>query len=687
MHRRFWLEILISITLTACGDNHPPKLQPIADQTAAVGVELSIELRATDADGDTLHFDFAAPGLPDIKTRANPAVLSTFADNVAIFRWTPQASDRNTTPYAFDFKVTDGKATTTETVQITVGDSTGSAPVFRQPLGTGTTLDLSTDKCIDVAIVVEDTDSTMVTISEDQPQIEGGMLNVTGPFDATWHWCPTSAEIMAQDRYLLHLLADDGSNQATKSYLIVLRQGTGTNCPGQPPVIMHTPLAPQSTLLDIKIDATVSDDLGIKAAPLVYYSTNQPVGSPNLATMSQVTMTRLSGTTLSGMYEGVIPNPVATSPTGTKKTIYYVIEAKDNDDPTGMCDHVVDAPASGTYAVDVTNPGGGRGTLTQCQPCSSDVQCAAGYDCIDIFSTGKFCARECTGSPPCATGSNCSTTMLTSVDGKVSRFCRPTTMSCTPTMACVDDSYEDNDFINNIPNAMSANFQPGAVPNLVFCPASPTTADEDWYQMTLSTSAIVTAQMKLKEYTVGKGFWDLDLELDDGTGLTVDDSAGITDTEYITACMATGKALVHVLTLDQNNLTPTKYDLTVTRTGPDANEAVGDNGPTTNVWLGKSPGAFNQNICGSEDWFWKVLDVGAHLVVDLYFTAQKPREDLDVRLVQDSTMAQVATGSPIDGGERIDYNAAASDTYYVVVSGHDRDMGANVYQLNVVSSP
>ncbi len=52
-------------------------------------------------------------------------------------------------------------------------------------------------------------------------------------------------------------------------------------------------------------------------------------------------------------------------------------------------------------------------------------------------------------------------------------------------------------------------------------------------------------------------------------------------------------------------------------------------------------------------------------------------------------MTQVAAGSQIDGGERIDYNVpdGGSNTYYLVVSGHDRDLGANVYQLNVVNAP
>ncbi len=412
-----------------CSGNHAPVLQPIADQTATVGVELSIELRATDADGDSLSFDFDAPSIPDIHSRAE---ISAFADDVAIFRWTPAASDQSDSAYPFDFKVSDGKATATETVQITVSGAAGSAPVFREPLGTGTTLDLSMQMCIDVLVTIDDTAATTVTISELDPQIDGSMLTQTDDFDATWHWCPSDAQIAAQDQYVLHLGADDGTNQATKDYLIVLRAPTQMNCPGTPPVITHSPPPAQSTLLDLTITADISDDVGLDGAPLLYYSTTAPPTPPDLTMMQQAAMALSAGDMLSGTYQGTIPNPVASAAPGTQATIYYLIEARDDDDPTGACDHVTDAPPTGTFSVDVTAPSGG-GTLMACAACSSDTQCAPTYDCVVIGTGGDtFCSRECTGSPPCPTGYNCSTGTLTSVGGKVSRFCRPKTMTCTP---------------------------------------------------------------------------------------------------------------------------------------------------------------------------------------------------------------------------------------------------------------
>ena len=90
------------------------------------------------------------------------------------------------------------------------------------------------------------------------------------------------AYVAADNRYTLVLSADDGDNPKTiKNYLIVLRGSGNTTCPGAPPVISHTP-ANQSTILDLKIPVTVTDDKGIKDNPLFYYSTTNPgaVASP-----------------------------------------------------------------------------------------------------------------------------------------------------------------------------------------------------------------------------------------------------------------------------------------------------------------------------------------------------------------------------------------------------------------------
>ena len=155
--------------------------------------------------------------------------------------------------------------------------------MFRQPLGTGTTIDLSQKNCVDLDVVVEDQDTPTVKIGQEDPIIDGANLTAKDGQSATWHWCPSRAQ-EGEDRYTLVLSADDSDNPKTiKNYLVVLRGtgGGGASCPGAPPAISHTP-ADETTRLDLAPTATVTDDKGIKDAPLFYYSTTNPGATPDL---------------------------------------------------------------------------------------------------------------------------------------------------------------------------------------------------------------------------------------------------------------------------------------------------------------------------------------------------------------------------------------------------------------------
>jgi hypothetical protein len=135
-----------------------------------------------------------------------------------VFRWTPLAE--HVGMHTFDFTASDSSSTTTVTIQIDVRAANGSAPIFRQPLGTGTVLSTA---CADLNVVIDDQDSAMVTIAQEAPIIDGAQLTIVDGLDATWHWCPTAAQIAASNRYTLELSADDGENPKTiKDYVIVL---------------------------------------------------------------------------------------------------------------------------------------------------------------------------------------------------------------------------------------------------------------------------------------------------------------------------------------------------------------------------------------------------------------------------------------------------------------------------------
>jgi hypothetical protein len=703
----------LGIALAGCG-GRPPVIQPIGDQVAEVGVELSIEIRASDPDGDTLSFDFDAPSLPDLKTRAQPASISAFADGVAIFRWTPTAADRAMTAYPIDFRVSDGQSTAVETVQVTVKDAgSGAGPIFRKPLGTGTTLDLDTDTCVSVDLLVDDAGATAVTLAEDDPRPDGDMLASDGPFSATWSWCPSAQQIAAQDRYMVTWSADDGANPKTrKSYLIVLRRTPKGNCPGAAPVITQTPPGAQSTVQDIPITVMITDDVGLKGTPLVYYSTTPPATPPNLSAMVQGTMARTAGSSQSGTYSGSIPNPVAMGAAGATATVYYVIVADDNDDPTGSCNHETISPVA-SFAV--TNPGASQG-LDVCAPCTSDAQCGGADDnCVVVGGMGQtFCSRACGAPlPNCPNGYHCSTAAVTSVDGTSSRQCLPTVGYCgaPPQMmtACADDNLEENDTRTAITNPTAAMLPPGTYANLVFCPASPTTGDEDWYGIPITGDATVDAKITL---LTGADYSDLDLQLVDSTGAILERSYSTTSMEEVTHCVPAGGGPVYlrVFTFD-TSVKQNLYDLTLTRTPGSCTAACMDDAqepndtPAQATALGSpidpTVASFAGKVCsGNDDWFAQYLLDGDKLVVDLLFTQTTIKEDLDIHLYkQDATAPGGATdltpcppcstsnGQGSASNEHFEWTVAAGmgGQYYVVVRGYDGS--ANTYTLKASITP
>jgi hypothetical protein len=662
------------LLIAACGNNRPPEIQPIGDQVAVVGVELSFEVRASDPDGNSLQFDFDAPGLPDIKTKAT---LTAFADGVAIFRWTPTAADRNTQPWAFDFRVSDGSATTTETVQIMVSDAAGAAPVFRKPLGTGTTLDLANASCIDIDILVEDLDSTDVDIVEEDPKIAGASLTQTGPFEATWHWCPSTMQKNAQDRFMLTLSATDGSGLATrKNYLIVLRSPPMTGCPGAAPMITHTPPSATSTAsTTIPITAMISDDKGIKQV-LLYSSDTMPSNPPDLASMAVTTMTRSSGTATSGTYSGSLPSPVAMAAAGTTKTVYYFIVADDDDDANGKCDHSTTAPATGTYSVAVTNPGVEMGAGV-CVRCEHDTDCGTADDHCIVIGGGPlaFCSRACGGSfPRCPNGYNCSTNNVTSVDGKSARQCLPTSGSCLP--PCTDDNLEQNDTRTTITNTTSASFPTTEQTLLSFCYTPGGAADEDWYAVDAAAGpgAGVYARATFLDDV---GFADIDLEVTNSSGSVIDYSYGFDDTEIIALCGVTGKHYLRVFTFDSPPVNENLYDLIfVGKDDPqEPNETYATGFPA-----GALPGAgkktFYGNLCpGTQDWWRSALAGNETISVNLLFD---PAEgDLDVTLYGDGGTTVVKAGTPLykSGSTTIVIGEQAS---YTVPAGQAPLIGVQV---------
>jgi hypothetical protein len=665
----------------------------VGDQVVAVGSELVLQLRATDADGDTLDYSFSSDA-PDLGDRAS---ITRTPSGDGTFRWRPVAADVG--QWHFDFKASDGDHTATLPVMIEVRSAIGAetVPVFREPLGTGTTLDLAVRECLDIPVLVEDQDSVAVTIAQEEPAIEGSTLDQSGPFAANWHWCPTRDQIDAEDRYTLTLSADDSDNPKTiKNYLVVLRRPPPMNCPGNPPVISHTPMN-VSQVVDLTIDATISDDMGLRQPPLLYYATTAPSDPPDLGAMTQATMLLIDGDMTNGTWAADVPNPAAQLPQGSMRTLYYVIVANDDDDAAGGCDHETRSPASGTHQMVVTNPGG-DGNLGLCQTCSADVQCGDSDDnCVHV-GTGDYCLKSCTSSAECGAGYTCSASPVTSVDGVSARQCVPSSGSCSMTTTCLDDFFEDND------SRAQASHLPDLDPDtydFTSCPLPDgSNDDEDWFPIILTADATVTVTL------AGQSVSDLDLGLYDAAGVRLASATGPTSNESIMRCLTPGTYYVRVYAWGAG--TQNTYSLTYARSAgacpmvcsDDASEDD-DNAIQSRVIDYPLFTSAAQQICpGDSDWYEVLMDNSEELIVDLTFNQAAANQDLDIHLYDsqsvDTTPCSVQSpgtcdfdnGQGADSNEHFEFTAPATGcaaptycTYYVVIQGYNNS--SNSYDIRI----
>ncbi len=678
-------------TTVACGGGASPELSGLTDTVAQVGTELKIDLNGTDPDGDQLTYGFHAADLPDVK-----AMVTVSPSGAGVFRWTPLGADVG--EHSFDFTVSDGGNTTTDTITIDVKSAIGSAtaPVFRQPLGTGTTIDLAKKKCVDLNIVVEDQDTAQTTITQEDPVIEGATLTQNDGLTASWQWCPTK-EQENESRYTLVLAADDGENPKTiKNYLVVLHSGSGTSCPGTAPVIAHTPQN-ASTIVDLTVDTRVTDDKGLKEAPLFYYSKTQPANPPVLSDMIQLSTLKIDGTSTDAVYAADVPNPVAGMPAGTTAKLFYVFVADDDDDEVGNCDH---STTSEVFQMTVTSTG--TANLPVCASCTSDSQCGTGDLCTFMGSQGaSFCMQSCTGG--CPTGYACSNEAVFSVDGASANQCVPQSGSCAaPTGTCLDDSNEEDDNRSAASANAAANgpFQPGTY-DFVSCPKAvqPTSgskADDDWHQI------VITQDTKLDLWLYGNGESDLDLQLYRSNETLLSKSTTLQADENIIKCVTPGTYYIKVNGFDavrseyllDYTATPQTCNTTCTDDAREDDDTYSQARVTTGSVFTSTA---NVTCPNDDDWYKVKLFNGNKITIDLTFAQSNSTQDLDLHLFKNEftdlwpcSPSDPSTCSSAHGQgavsnehavETITTGCAAGCDYFVVVRGYDGS--SNNYGISI----
>jgi hypothetical protein len=207
----------VALGIIGCGpDGSAPILETPADPQAYPGVELHLPLGARDDNPGDLRFSYQAPELEGIYDRS---AIRTYGGGSAEFDYTPVADDVGEHP--FRFMVTDDYGLTDEgTVWIQVRAGGATPPIFREPVGAGTTFEADGD-CLDVDVVVEDPDSTEVKLSEEPPYVGDATLRQSSGHAGLWNWCPPPG---VMGSFALNLSADDGDHPpTTKSFVIVVR--------------------------------------------------------------------------------------------------------------------------------------------------------------------------------------------------------------------------------------------------------------------------------------------------------------------------------------------------------------------------------------------------------------------------------------------------------------------------------
>ncbi|MBC8072070.1 MAG: pre-peptidase C-terminal domain-containing protein [Deltaproteobacteria bacterium] len=525
--------LLGAIVLVACKDGGAPVLQDPGDQTAVVGQTLTVDLLATDPDGDDLDYRFAATGVPDLATTTTVTIAP---DGHGVFTFTPLASQLGS--HLFDFVASDGDHDSKLTIAIDVvgAGGNGTQPIFRKPLGNGTVLDLEQSECVEFDVQLEDQDSTSVVLEQLPPLIQDAELTSDeSGLNGRWTWCPNREQLEASDRYDLTLSAQDAPENPPilKDYTIVLRRRAGTDCPGEAPAIEHT-VTDHTGLLDLAIEAHVSDDQGIKNAPILLYAYEDPGEPIDYTKLTVVTMDLTSGDMQDGQWRGWIPNPTAPMGEGAEADVWYVVSVNDDDDAEGDCDHLTDSPEDGTHVAHVVNDGTGNAGV--CGACSFDVQCGSFSNLCLAQESGNFCGTGCASDAECEEGYVCTPTEVQSVEGSAAQQCVPLTGSCVGggDVDCEEDDAEDNDAIDQAVTLQS--LAAGESYTASLCDDT-----NDWYRFDLDGQGAVTVTLS------GPSDVDIDLAFTDAEGVLLAASTALqSDESLTTACVEGGTYYVRI---------------------------------------------------------------------------------------------------------------------------------------------
>ena len=183
------MPVIFTIAASAPAENKPPVFTATPAQTVVAGNQLKFTVTASDPEGQALTY--SASNLPQ---------GATFDAATRSFTWTPSTSQ--TGSFQANFSVSDGKASASQTVAITVTAPAANQPPVFTPIA-------------DISATVGQL--TQVTVKATDPEGKAVTLSATGlPTGATFNaatgafsWTPSTAQ--ASTSGTINFTASDGS--------------------------------------------------------------------------------------------------------------------------------------------------------------------------------------------------------------------------------------------------------------------------------------------------------------------------------------------------------------------------------------------------------------------------------------------------------------------------------------------
>jgi hypothetical protein len=617
-------------------------------RNVAVNDTLNVPLVVNNPAGLPLTFSWRGPELPGL----DRTVVLTGTPNGGELSYTPLASHVGTLELVVAIGSSLGASE--QTLRVTVVPAASAAPVFLRP-GAGATFDLTSMSCVGVDLEVRDDDSTAVEIRAASGMPLGAELTATNPKSAHFEWCPSPDQINASDRWPVVFEADDGVHTPTQhEFLVILRNNAKEGCPGTPPeVAIQSPSKGQklTSLQGYDVRFTVSDDQGLRDAPVLFWTIEEPgnLEAPDLSVFEPVVALEEG----SGFVARV---PSLGLKPGEERVVYAVASATDNDDPNGTaCDHTTDSATLRFIAVGIS----GQATAPECAACEFSSDCASGL-CVSTPS-GGVCLGKC--GVDCPSAATCAT--VTSVEGSVPQACADLAEACGGGggVSCSPDDYEPNDTVQE-----ASKVQLGLLEGEI-CPS-----DVDFFELEVPADTRLT--FVLQPSSADGGDLDLQLRAADGTILTVSASEG--SEEEVSLCVNVQGSFVAEVFGYSGQTGAYSLQASAESEGCCTDDNGEDDDATTSA-RPLAPGIEQGVICPFDDDYFKfVLDTAGKVSL----TLAGGEDDVDVDLqVYGPSGAIVASGETF-GDEFVSWTASPG-VHFVRVFGWQGSTGPYLIELDV----